>query len=471
VWNADQTGLYYRKLPDRIYVDKDRKNSVRGVKAMKDKSRITIMVCISAEGEKAPLSVVGKPVSPECFRLLNNRNKPPLAYTHQGNAWFDREVTVWWINHVFWPHAKRVHGEVQVVLLLDNCPAHVGIDPKKLPSLVKLIFFPPNLTSRHQPADMGIIAALKVGYKTSVLRYLLSICDDEETWKNNKEAAKLQQRGCTGISYGEPAHILDAMEILGGVWNNADKYVTSDCICRCWRKADCLPAAMTADLARDYGSARPKKNAKLDSADLDELCDVMMKLSAHEASQNVCSLQKSFAVETRDDGEQWSPEQIADMAQTWVDIESDIDVINCEIDEHLAALDAGAEESSDSDGEGTEAPPTPTRSPEPIINFQMAMGAMKVVTSYCLSSGIDNLKYHAAGLDRVIRQQHLTRTCSTSTQGSLGKFAVKSTPIAHALPPPSESDHAVDLTTERDADSHRKPGTLSLSSFFAKKNK
>ena len=184
------------------------------------------------------------------------------------------------------------------------------------------------------------------------------------------------------------------------------------------------------------------------------------------------SLQKSFAVETRDDGKQWSPEQIIDMAQTWIDIESDVDIVNCEIDEELVALDAGTEERSDSDGDDTEAPPTPIRSPKPSINFQMAMDAMRVVTSYCLSTGIDNLKYHAAGLDRVIRQQHLTRTCSTSTQGSLGKFAVKSTPIAHELPPPSEGDHAVDLTTERDADSHRKPGTLSLSSFFAlKQNK
>ena len=28
-WNADQTGLYYRKLPNRIYVDKEKKTQER----------------------------------------------------------------------------------------------------------------------------------------------------------------------------------------------------------------------------------------------------------------------------------------------------------------------------------------------------------------------------------------------------------------------------------------------------------
>ena len=48
VYNADQTGLFYAKLPNTVYCDreaiKDKDNPVRGVKAMKDKDRLTLMV-------------------------------------------------------------------------------------------------------------------------------------------------------------------------------------------------------------------------------------------------------------------------------------------------------------------------------------------------------------------------------------------------------------------------------------------
>jgi hypothetical protein len=62
-------------------------------------SRITLMVCTSATGMKAPLAVVGEPVRPTCFTLC--QNKPPIKYCNQQNAWFDKQVTSWWIKEVF----------------------------------------------------------------------------------------------------------------------------------------------------------------------------------------------------------------------------------------------------------------------------------------------------------------------------------------------------------------------------------
>lgn len=43
IFNADQTGLFYQKLPNHIYVDKNERD-MRGVKLMKDKTRLTVMV-------------------------------------------------------------------------------------------------------------------------------------------------------------------------------------------------------------------------------------------------------------------------------------------------------------------------------------------------------------------------------------------------------------------------------------------
>jgi hypothetical protein len=68
---------------------------------MKDKNRITLMVCISASGALLPVSVIGTAARPECFKLLDNSAKTPLSYHNQANAWFDKQVTNWWLRAVF----------------------------------------------------------------------------------------------------------------------------------------------------------------------------------------------------------------------------------------------------------------------------------------------------------------------------------------------------------------------------------
>ena len=100
VYNADQTGLYYQKLPNRMYVDANQKSSYAGVKQMKDKTRVTLMVCTSAAADKCPLAIVGKPKQPRCFNLCINK-KPPLPYINQSNAWFNQSITLWWIHNVY----------------------------------------------------------------------------------------------------------------------------------------------------------------------------------------------------------------------------------------------------------------------------------------------------------------------------------------------------------------------------------
>jgi hypothetical protein len=87
---------------------------------MKANKRVTIVVCISAAGEKVPLLVVGKSKTPHCFRLPEA--KPlPVAYFNQQNAWFDKKVTLHWINEILWPWWTKKYGaKKRCVLILDN---------------------------------------------------------------------------------------------------------------------------------------------------------------------------------------------------------------------------------------------------------------------------------------------------------------------------------------------------------------
>ena len=73
---------------------------------MKDNTRATVMVCTAAGGTNVPLAAVGKPEKIMCFRFCGN--KPPLPYTKQRNAWFDRTVAIWWLKIVFWPFNLKI---------------------------------------------------------------------------------------------------------------------------------------------------------------------------------------------------------------------------------------------------------------------------------------------------------------------------------------------------------------------------
>ena len=61
----------------------------------------------------------------------------------------------------------------QVLLLLDNASPHEIPDGHQM-SNVLVKFLPPNMTSRLQPLDAGIIRATKAYYKQSITKWIVS---------------------------------------------------------------------------------------------------------------------------------------------------------------------------------------------------------------------------------------------------------------------------------------------------------
>ena len=143
VYNADQTGLFYQKVPNSLYVRKGEGKSLKGKKQMKDKTCLTVMFKTAADGWRVPLAVIGKSKQPRCFNL----RKPPIAYMHQRNSWFDQKITKWWVKNVFWPAHVHRNGEVNAILILDNCSAN-NIDFSIISKHLTIKFLPPNGTSR-----------------------------------------------------------------------------------------------------------------------------------------------------------------------------------------------------------------------------------------------------------------------------------------------------------------------------------
>jgi hypothetical protein len=69
VYNMDETGLFYRQLPNRSSVRKNKAaRSARGTKSMKAKDRVTLYITTNATGtDLVPLSMIGKSENPRCF--------------------------------------------------------------------------------------------------------------------------------------------------------------------------------------------------------------------------------------------------------------------------------------------------------------------------------------------------------------------------------------------------------------------
>ena len=179
IFNCDETGLYYKMLPQRTLTSMHTEPS--GTK--KPRERVTINACANASGSiKLPLQMIGRAKTPRCFRGID-KDKLPVIYTNQNNAWMDVGIFRDWFQNVFVPEVRKqladLGQEKKAILFLDNCSAHPGedvlvSDDRKI--IAK--FFPPNVTSLIQPMDQGILECLKRKYRKAILKRIL--CEEDE---------------------------------------------------------------------------------------------------------------------------------------------------------------------------------------------------------------------------------------------------------------------------------------------------
>ena len=117
VYNADETGLYYRAMPDgSLYYKYE---NLMGSKRAMD--RITILVCANMSGtDKKKLLVIGKSAKPRCFKGLNVESLP-VQYLSNSNAWMTAAIFNRWIEK--WNDELQISNR-KILLLVDNCTAH-----------------------------------------------------------------------------------------------------------------------------------------------------------------------------------------------------------------------------------------------------------------------------------------------------------------------------------------------------------
>jgi len=193
IYNMDETGLFFRCLPNRAYVTSGRRRRARETKAMKAKDRVTLVLACNATGtHKVPVAIIGTAEVPLCFK--RPRSLCPLPYFNQKTAWMDADVYEKWFKTIFVP-AVRARTSLPVALVMDNCGAH----SKRGHAQVTTIPLPPNVISNHQPLDAGIIAALKRRHKRRLLALVL------EAFERTRSAQLAASRGRPSSSGGGPS--------------------------------------------------------------------------------------------------------------------------------------------------------------------------------------------------------------------------------------------------------------------------
>ncbi|XP_055634227.1 tigger transposable element-derived protein 1-like [Toxorhynchites rutilus septentrionalis] len=176
VFNADETGVFWKKMPSRTYVAKAEK-SASGFKVAKD--RITLLFCSNASGDRMlkPL-LLHKSLRPRSMKCLNF-NDLPVHWMSNAKAWVTQEIFRRWLEECFVPEGKPYLAkkglEFRVLLVIDNAPGHLRVEHPN----VQIVFLPPNTTSLIQPLDQGIIATFKRHYIKTTFRYILNEIDTE----------------------------------------------------------------------------------------------------------------------------------------------------------------------------------------------------------------------------------------------------------------------------------------------------
>ena len=214
VFNADETGLYWRLLPDKTHAVSG--ETCTGGKMSKE--RVTILVCANMSGsEKLPLLAIGKFKKPRCFRGVTCL---PVEYEANRNAWMTAAIFEEWLRK--WDEKLGRRGR-KIALFVDYCSAHPHISSL---NFIELIFLPPNTTSEIQPCDQGIIKTFKTYYRKSMVTALLHAIGNGSTILNFK------------IS------LLDGLQMAKKSWDS----VTTAAISNCFRKAGfVLPAEQEVD--------------------------------------------------------------------------------------------------------------------------------------------------------------------------------------------------------------------------------
>lgn len=185
VFNADETELFWKKMPSRTYIAMAEKKA-SGFKAFKD--RISMLFCSNASGDRMlkPL-MINRSQRPRALKGKNLKQLP-VHWMANTKAWVTTAVFTEWFYDCFVPevesYLRQKNLDFKALLIIDNAPGHPYLEHPN----VKIVFLPPNTTCLIQPLDQGIISTFKYYYIKITYQHILDKLENgaltvPEVWK------------------------------------------------------------------------------------------------------------------------------------------------------------------------------------------------------------------------------------------------------------------------------------------------
>jgi hypothetical protein len=104
IFNVDETGLFWKKMPDRTYISKEEK-TMTGFKAAKD--RLTLLLGANAAGDcKLKLLLVYRSENPLAFKGLSEATLP-FHFCSNPKAWMTIALFKDWFMNCFIPKVEK----------------------------------------------------------------------------------------------------------------------------------------------------------------------------------------------------------------------------------------------------------------------------------------------------------------------------------------------------------------------------
>lgn len=217
VYNVDETGLFWKRMPSRTYVTESERRA-SGFKAHKD--RLTLLLGGNASGDaKLPPLLVYRSENPRALKNIN-KSELPVIWKSNKKAWITKSLFTDWFTSSFVPFVIKFNEENNLenkaLLVLDNAPGH-PLNLEELYPNIKVLFLPPNTTPILQPMDQGVIAAFKAYYLRKTMKKLVSATSGETE---------------DVLSFWKSLNIKDGIDVIDCAW----KEVTALTMNSVWKK-------------------------------------------------------------------------------------------------------------------------------------------------------------------------------------------------------------------------------------------
>lgn len=234
IYNCDESALFWRVLPDRTIAFKNEK--VHGRKV--SKARLTMHLTCNMDGsDKYKVMIVNKFKMPLCFRRANITPADlPVLYSSSSKGWMTRELFRGYLTKL---NNRMRSKRKKILLVMDNHSSH--IQEEQHFTHIKLLYLPPNTTSKLQPLDQGIIRSLKSRYRRKLAYMYLAAIESKQD----------------AVDCLKKMNVKQACDLVATSW----KAVTEECIQKCFKAAGwykCMKKK--TDGEQEEGDAQPARD-------------------------------------------------------------------------------------------------------------------------------------------------------------------------------------------------------------------